>query len=266
MAYPPNQVPDAPKPLSMMPRVEVFHSDDLLYIAQLQNNPGERSRAATLLEVLQAIGTILPAKSIPGDRIVDHTITADKLAALSVATETLQALCVTEEKLAGASVSTGKIKDGAVTLAKLDSLLKRAKVEATPETSAVPTSDQTYATMATITTPCISRLVDVSVRFQVSAVTPELSDTNDHDFEIELAVSTPGVTNFKVASKRINWKYYESHEVRLVYEDTHLTQQSSLIVRVKKTASEGTSGTPGYWPGSPSTFVLRHIDVTGILP
>lgn len=266
MAYPPNQVPDAPMPVSMMVPADTLHATDLLYLAQVQNDPGERSRSVTLLKLLQAIGTILPAGSIPGDRIVDHTITADKLANLSVATAALQALCVTEDKLAGASVSTGKIIDGAITLAKLADNIKRAKVDATPETSAVPTSDQTYATMATITTPCIGRLVDVSVRFQVSAVTPELSDTNDHDFEIELAVSTPGVTNFMVASKRINWKYGESHEVRLVYEDTFLTQQSSLIVRVKKTASEGTSGTPGYWPGSPSTFVVKHIDVTGILP
>lgn len=36
--------------------------------------------------------------------------------------------------------------------------------------------------------------------------------------------------------------------------------------RCKKTTSEGTSGTAGYWSGSPSTFVVRHIDVTGILP
>lgn len=266
MPYPPNQAPDAPMPVSMLPPADILHATDLLYLAQVQNDPGERSRSVTLLKLLQAIGTILPEESIPGDRIVDHTITADKLAALSVATEVLQALCVTEAKLAGASVSTGKIKDGAITLAKLDSLVKRAKVEATPETSAVPTSDQTYATMATITTPCVSRLVDVSVRFQVVEVSPEMYDTNDHDFEIELAVSTPGVTNFMVAHKRINWKYGESHEVRLVYEDTHLTQQSSLIVRVKKTTSEGTSGTAGYWPGSPSTFVVKHIDVTGILP
>lgn len=266
MSYPPNQVPDAPMPLSMMVPADILHATDLLYLAQVQNDPGERSRSVTLLKLLQAIGTILPAGSIPGDRIVDHTITAAKLAALSVPTAALQALCVTEDKLAGASVSSAKIQPGAITLAKLDSLVKRAKVDATPETSATPTSDQTYATMATITTSCGSRLVDVSVRFQVGAVTPELYDTNDHDFEIELAVSTPGVTTFKVASKRINWKYDESHEVRLVYEDTFLTAQSSLIVRVKKTTSEGTSGTPGYWPGSPATFTVKHIDVAGILP
>ena len=266
MSYPPNQVPDAPMPVSMMVPADTLNATDLLYLAQVTNDPGERSRSVTLLKLLQAIGSVLPAGSIPGDRIVDHTITASKLANLSVPTAALQALCVTEDKLAGASVSAGKIKDGAITLAKLDSLVKRAKVEATPETSAVPTSDQTYATMATITTSCVSRLVDVSVRFQVGPVTPESYDTNDHDFEIELAVSTPGVTNFMVASKRINWKYGESHEVRLVYEDTYLTAQSSLIVRVKKTTSEGTSGTAGYWPGSPSTFVVKHIDVTGILP
>lgn len=47
MSYPPNKIPDAPMPLSMMPSVETFH-DDVVYVVQPNNQPGIRSRKISL--------------------------------------------------------------------------------------------------------------------------------------------------------------------------------------------------------------------------
>lgn len=43
MSYPPNKIPDAPMPLSMMPEMVTITEDDLLYLVQPNNNPGNRS-------------------------------------------------------------------------------------------------------------------------------------------------------------------------------------------------------------------------------
>lgn len=51
MSYPPNKIPDAPMPLSMMPSVETFHDDDVVYVAQPQNPMGQRSRKATIKQL-----------------------------------------------------------------------------------------------------------------------------------------------------------------------------------------------------------------------
>ena len=51
MSYPPNKIPDAPMPLSMMPSVEAFHDDDVVYVAQPQNPMGQRSRKATIKQL-----------------------------------------------------------------------------------------------------------------------------------------------------------------------------------------------------------------------
>ena len=51
MSYPPSKIPDAPMPLSMMPSVETFHDDDVVYVAQPQNPMGQRSRKATLKQL-----------------------------------------------------------------------------------------------------------------------------------------------------------------------------------------------------------------------
>lgn len=48
MPYNKNQTPDAPLPVSMMPRVETPLKSDLLYLVQPGNNPGERSRSIEL--------------------------------------------------------------------------------------------------------------------------------------------------------------------------------------------------------------------------
>ena len=51
MSYPPSKIPDAPMPLSMMPSVETFHDDDVVYVAQPQNPMGQRSRKATIKQL-----------------------------------------------------------------------------------------------------------------------------------------------------------------------------------------------------------------------
>ena len=51
MSYPPSKIPDAPMPLSMMPSVETFHDDDVVYVAQPQNQMGQRSRKATIKQL-----------------------------------------------------------------------------------------------------------------------------------------------------------------------------------------------------------------------
>lgn len=51
MSYPPNKIPNAPMPLSMMPSVETFHDDDVVYVAQPQNPMGQRSRKATIKQL-----------------------------------------------------------------------------------------------------------------------------------------------------------------------------------------------------------------------
>ena len=51
MPYPPSKIPDAPMPLSMMPSVEAFHDDDVVYVAQPQNPMGQRSRKATIKQL-----------------------------------------------------------------------------------------------------------------------------------------------------------------------------------------------------------------------
>lgn len=48
MPYNKSQIPDAPLPVSMMPRVETPLKSDLLYLVQPGNNPGERSRSIEL--------------------------------------------------------------------------------------------------------------------------------------------------------------------------------------------------------------------------
>lgn len=51
MSYPLSKIPDAPMPLSMMPSVETFHDDDVVYVAQPQNPMGQRSRKATIKQL-----------------------------------------------------------------------------------------------------------------------------------------------------------------------------------------------------------------------
>lgn len=54
MPYPKNQIPDAPLPVSMMPRVETPLKSDLLYLVQPGNNPGERSRSIELEKLMNS--------------------------------------------------------------------------------------------------------------------------------------------------------------------------------------------------------------------
>lgn len=54
MPYPKNQIPDAPLPVSMMPRVETPLKSDLLYLVQPGNNPGERSRSVELEKLMDS--------------------------------------------------------------------------------------------------------------------------------------------------------------------------------------------------------------------
>lgn len=54
MPYPKNQIPDAPLPVSMMPRVETPLKSDLLYLVQPGNNPGERSNSIELEKLMDS--------------------------------------------------------------------------------------------------------------------------------------------------------------------------------------------------------------------
>lgn len=48
MSYPPSKIPDAPMPVSMMPRLDLPSETDLLYVVKTDALPGERSRAMEL--------------------------------------------------------------------------------------------------------------------------------------------------------------------------------------------------------------------------
>ena len=48
MSYPPSKIPDAPMPLSMMPRLELPSETDLMYVVKTDASPGSRSRAMEL--------------------------------------------------------------------------------------------------------------------------------------------------------------------------------------------------------------------------
>ena len=63
MSYPPNKIPDAPMPLSMMPEVVTPTEDDLLYLVQPNNQPGNRSRKISLKKLLQS-GQVSPEKVV----------------------------------------------------------------------------------------------------------------------------------------------------------------------------------------------------------
>ena len=54
MPYDKRQIPDAPLPVSMMPRVETPLKSDLLYLVQPGNNPGERSRSVELEKLMDS--------------------------------------------------------------------------------------------------------------------------------------------------------------------------------------------------------------------
>lgn len=54
MPYNKNQTPDAPLPVSMMPRVKTPLKSDLLYLVQPGNNPGERSRSIELEKLMNS--------------------------------------------------------------------------------------------------------------------------------------------------------------------------------------------------------------------
>lgn len=54
MPYDKRQIPDAPLPVSMMPRVETPLKSDLLYLVQPGNNPGERSNSIELQKLLNS--------------------------------------------------------------------------------------------------------------------------------------------------------------------------------------------------------------------
>ncbi len=63
MSYPPNKIPDAPMPLSMMPEVVTPTEDDLLYLVQPNNQPGNRSRKISLKKLYQS-GQVSPEKVV----------------------------------------------------------------------------------------------------------------------------------------------------------------------------------------------------------
>lgn len=63
MSYPPNKIPDAPMPLSMMPEVVTTTEDDLLYLVQPNNQPGNRSRQISLKKLRQS-GQVSPEKVV----------------------------------------------------------------------------------------------------------------------------------------------------------------------------------------------------------
>lgn len=48
MSYPPSKIPDAPMPLSMMPRLDLPSETDLLYVVKTDAPLGERSRSMEL--------------------------------------------------------------------------------------------------------------------------------------------------------------------------------------------------------------------------
>lgn len=63
MSYPPNKIPDAPMPLSMMPEAVTLTEDDLLYLVQPNNQPGNRSRKISLKKLYQS-GQVSPEKVV----------------------------------------------------------------------------------------------------------------------------------------------------------------------------------------------------------
>lgn len=48
MSYPPSKIPDAPMPVSMMPRLDLPSETDLIYVVKTDASPGERSRSMEL--------------------------------------------------------------------------------------------------------------------------------------------------------------------------------------------------------------------------
>ena len=66
MSYSKNQVPDAPLPVSMLPRATAPTQNDLLYLVQPGNVPGQRSKSLTLETLVDSdvLGKVIENKRV----------------------------------------------------------------------------------------------------------------------------------------------------------------------------------------------------------
>ena len=145
MGYKRDIIPDAPMPVSMLPTAETLASNDIIYIVKPNNPAGQRCKKTTVGALVAASGLV----------IVNSRDTEPQPLYAKLNDSTT--IVFQEDETGGHYRVKAFVKHGSIGTDQLADNLKRAKVDATPETSAVLTSDQTYTTMATITTACVSR-------------------------------------------------------------------------------------------------------------
>jgi hypothetical protein len=115
-------IPDAPLPVSMLPRASEVSSQDLLLLIKPNNEPGDKTKALALDTLVNflSLGTAnLQDGSVTTEKLANAAVTTIKIETGAITTERLAYEAVTNQRLAANAVSTAKIVDSAVTSDKI---------------------------------------------------------------------------------------------------------------------------------------------------
>lgn len=201
MAYPPNQVPDAPMPVSMMVQADILTAADLFYLVQPNNDPGEKSRKVTLLQILQAVGgSLMPDGTIPGSKLLDSTISNRELGNLCVKTNNIYPGAVTQNCIANEAVGYSEIEDASIYARHVSHELKSQNLEGvTPSGGSWggTQDDILVATIPGLTGGLIARLRVVDFTFECHLTIPGTSDTTRRRLDLIVEYTKNGTTFLK---------------------------------------------------------------------
>lgn len=201
MAYPPNQVPDAPMPVSMMVQADTLTVADLFYLVQPNNDPGEKSRKVTLLQILQAVGSnLMPAGTIPGSKLQAASISNTELGARCVKTNNIDLKAVTQ-----ACIGDGAV--GALQIANLSIFARHVSPELKSQNLGGVTpsggswggtqDDILVATIPALTGQQVARLRIVDFTFECHLTIPGTSDTTRRRLDLIVEYTKNGTTFLK---------------------------------------------------------------------
>jgi hypothetical protein len=266
-------IPDAPLPVSMLPRASEVSSQDLLLLIKPNNEPGDKTKALALDTLVNflSLGTAnLQDGSVTTEKLANAAVTTIKIETGAITTERLAYEAVTNQRLAANAVSTAKIVDSAVTSDKI------GISAVTPEklsTGAV-TTDKISTGAVTIdkigngavTAGKIANGAVTIDKIGNGAVTPEKISTGAVTSE---KINTSAVTTAKLASEAVTTAKLASEAVtkaKIAADVINLILDSWTISHRWPSSGATMSATNFPFPRALVSSKLRITTLTNIWP
>lgn len=166
-------------PVSMMVQADTLTASDLFYLVQPNNGPGEKSRKVTLLQILQAIGDLMPDGTIPGSKLQAASITNMELGARCVKTNNIDLKAVSQACIADGAVGALQIANLSIFARHVSPELESQNLDGvTPSGGSWGENedDILVATIPALTGQQIARLRIVDFTFECRLTIPGTSD------------------------------------------------------------------------------------------